>query len=549
MASWDDAVEDLRGEFLKGAAIRVEECRSFLHRLERNPTDAEATEGLFRRFHAFAGSSSVYGYPGVTALAAEGERSLKALIEEPRTPEPGTIRRWWEIVATISREIFGTGPEAPGPGHAKPERPFDILIAEPGGDPDGTLVRLLEQEGMAPRVVTTLAEARAALEHRLPDGLVTAVRLGDELAYELVEHVRSRPRGDAVAILMVSPLAAFPDKVEAIHCGADGYFEEPLDWDALMRRLQHLLDRNRAASPRVLLMEDDPTQAAFVKAVLQAGNYDVRLCDDPKRFETELLLADPDLVLMDIVLPEVSGYDLVRYLRQNERYATLPVLFMSTAGELADKIAATRAGGDEHLVKPVPPPLLLSTVAARVERARFLRSLLDKDGLTRLLTHTAFLERARAVIARKRRSPHRLFAWVMMDLDRFKTVNDTYGHPVGDRVLSAISALLRQRVRQSDTVGRYGGEEFAVLLEDLSVQEAVRLVSRLRDEFSAMAHQAPDGTTFSISFSAGVAMLEPGMDLEQWRQAADDALYAAKAAGRNRVVAAPGRAVVRTGSS
>jgi diguanylate cyclase (GGDEF)-like protein len=177
-------------------------------------------------------------------------------------------------------------------------------------------------------------------------------------------------------------------------------------------------------------------------------------------------------------------------------------------------------------------------VAARIERARFLKSLLNRDGLTRLLTHTAFLERARAAVSRKRRDPLRRVAWVMVDLDAFKSINDVHGHPAGDRVIVALSSLLRRRVRQGDTVGRYGGEEFALLLEDLDPPDSVRLVERLREEFAATDVATPEGLRLSATFSAGIAFLEPGMDLDPWRKAADDALYRAKTGGRNQVVLA-----------
>jgi diguanylate cyclase (GGDEF)-like protein len=330
------------------------------------------------------------------------------------------------------------------------------------------------------------------------------------------------------------------DRVEAIHCGADAYFEKPVDWQALMRRLHHLLERRRAEAGRVLSVEDDPDQASFLRVVLESAGYEVRICADPRHFETDLVSFRPDLVLMDIILPGFNGYDLVRYIRQDERYATLPVLFLTTEGQIQARIEGTRAGGDEHLVKPVPPALLLWAVAARIERSRFLKSLLDRDGLTRLLTHTAFLERARTAVAHKRRNLHRSSAWVMIDLDDFKAINDQHGHPVGDRVLVSLSALLRRRLRQSDTLGRYGGEEFAVLIDDLPEEGAVRLVTRLLAEFAAVPHSA-EGSTFRATFSAGVAMLDATMDLDDWRRAADDALYAAKAAGRNCVVAASAR--------
>jgi diguanylate cyclase (GGDEF)-like protein len=126
----------------------------------------------------------------------------------------------------------------------------------------------------------------------------------------------------------------------------------------------------------------------------------------------------------------------------------------------------------------------------------------------------------------------------MIDLDRFKAINDTHGHPAGDRVIVAAASLLRRRVRQGDTVGRYGGEEFALLLEDLAPDGAMRLIDRVRVEFAATPVALPDGQRVSATFSAGIAFLAPGVDLEPWREAADAALYAAKSAGRNRIVLA-----------
>jgi diguanylate cyclase (GGDEF)-like protein len=128
----------------------------------------------------------------------------------------------------------------------------------------------------------------------------------------------------------------------------------------------------------------------------------------------------------------------------------------------------------------------------------------------------------------------------MLDLDHFKSVNDTYGHPTGDKVILSLANLLRRRLRQSDTVARYGGEEFVILIEGLQEREVVGLVERLLGEFRALTHAAPDGTRFGATFSAGVAMLgdDGGTSVEQWKQAADDALYRAKHAGRNRVVGA-----------
>jgi diguanylate cyclase (GGDEF)-like protein len=341
-----------------------------------------------------------------------------------------------------------------------------------------------------------------------------------------------------VPVLVVSPRSGFLDRLEAIHGGADGFFEKPVDAKALLRRLQHLLEASRIQPARILSVEDDPQQAAYLKSILESGGYEVAVCEEPKRFEAAFREFKPDLVVMDILLPDISGYDLVRYLRQDERHATLPVLFLTTESQLQSRFRSAQVGGDDHLTKPVVPPVLLSVVASRLERARLFKTLLNRDGLTRLYTHTALIERAQALHALKARDPSRPYAWVMIDLDHFKSVNDRFGHPVGDRVLASLAALLRRRLRQSDTIGRYGGEEFAVLFEGLLEHEVMHLMGRVLDEFREMDIEAPGKPPFRVTFSAGVAMLEVGATVDTWKKAADDALYAAKAAGRNRLAAA-----------
>jgi diguanylate cyclase (GGDEF)-like protein len=544
MQSWEEAFEELRVQFFREAGPRLDEIERLLDLLAREPADADALRGLMRAFHGFAGSGLTYGLPQLTAHGLSGELSCSEVLSGGAAPRADALTDWRGLLESMRAALpAASGEKVPAPVSAPlvpPRRTADILVVEDDPAMRSFLMRRIEREGLAARGAATMADAMRAVEQRLPAGLIVDIGLPDGSGYELVEAVRARAGGDAPAVMIVSVLADFPDKVAAVHCGADGFFEKPVDWEVLMRRLVHLLDRNRAEPPRVLAVEDDARQASFLRIVLASAGYAVRVCDDPRRFEADMISFRPDLVLMDIVLPGIRGYDLARYLRQDERYATLPILFLATDGQVEARIQTARAGGDDHMTKPIDPALLLAAVGTRIERARFLKSLLDRDGLTRLLNQTTFLERAAAVLSRRRRDRDRTTAWVMIDMDHFKSVNDRYGHPAGDRVLSALATLLRRRLRQSDIVGRYGGEEFAVLLDDLTEPDALRLMRRLLAEFTAQSHQAPDGSPFHATFSAGIAMLDPAaMDLNGWRQAADTALYAAKAAGRNQVSVAP----------
>jgi diguanylate cyclase (GGDEF)-like protein len=548
-SSWRRTFRELRGQFAEGAGERLAAIDGALDKLLAKPEDSGSLADVRLRFHGLSGTGATFGFPRVSVLGMQGELACDAVAEAARPPTPEEVRTWRDLVGEI-REAFraeaalserepGTAAAAAG-AESSPARArvIEILVAHEDAELRAALASQLDREGMMVTVASDLADARAILFQRVPDVLVVDMRFGGGEGGSLVERLRGMPGGEGPAAFVVGAPAGFVDKVEAIRCGADAYFEQPVDWELFTRRLRQLLERNKAEAPRILSVEDDPDHAAFVKAVLESAGYAARICSDPARFEAEAIGFTPDLVLMDINLPGFSGYDLVRFLRQNEKYAAVPVVFLTAESREKSRIEMIRAGGDDHLAKPVAPALLLSTVAARIERAQFLKSLLGRDGLTGLLNHTAFLEGARGALLRQARAPGKGASFILIDLDHFKAVNDRHGHPVGDRVLAALGALLRRRLRGSDLVGRLGGEEFAVILEDLTAGEAERLMNRLLEEFSVMPHSGAGPSAFHVTFSAGVAGFVKGMTVDAWRQAADDALYAAKSAGRHRVARA-----------
>ncbi|MCM2254413.1 MAG: diguanylate cyclase [Vicinamibacteria bacterium] len=537
---WAATLASLRTNFVEGSWERMHSLDEGLRLLQAAPADDAALQILRIAFHGFAGSGATYGLPRVSTLALEAEHACVDAMARGGAVSAELLTTVRRAVDALRAELAAAAVVAPGtPAAASGPQRLAALIVDDDPGLAAVLMTALRDEGLAPAVAGTLAEARAALRGTLPAAVVIDILLPDGSGFDLVREVRARTGGARVAIHAISARSEFLDKVEAVHCGADAFVAKPVDPRAVARRVA-LEARLRVQPPgRVLIVEDDAHQASFLRSLLSAAGYDVTICADGRLLETTLAEAPPDVVLMDVRLPGVDGFDLVRYLRQDERYRLLPVLFVTAADHPEQELAAERAGGDDVIAKPVAPAVLLTKVATRIERYRLLQSLLEHDGLTQLLTHSALLDRTRQALASARRDPERHFAWVMLDLDHFKAVNDRHGHATGDRVLAALAGLLRRRVRPADVIGRYGGEEFALVLEDLDRTDAVRLVERLRAEFADLEHVAPDGSRFRCTFSAGVAMATPGMNgPEDWYGAADAALYAAKRGGRNAVRAA-----------
>lgn len=180
---------------------------------------------------------------------------------------------------------------------------------------------------------------------------------------------------------------------------------------------------------------------------------------------------------------------------------------------------------------------IVAGAPSRNEMDEDVQELLDRDSLTGLLTRGAFEHRAEAA-ATLARDHGSAVVLIFLDLDDFRSVNDRFGRPTGDSVLRSFAGFLTRNLRSSDAVARYSGEEFTVLLPDAQVEQAHNLIARLAEAYGSVEQTAMDGTPFHITFSAGVALLAPQEDVARWIARADDALDAAKRAGRGRVEAA-----------
>jgi diguanylate cyclase (GGDEF)-like protein len=293
---------------------------------------------------------------------------------------------------------------------------------------------------------------------------------------------------------------------------------------------------------KILVVDDDSFSAKLIDSCLRsAGFMSSYCCDSQKAMET-IVTELPDLIVLDVVMPGIDGFDLCRQVRAHPAMQLTPVIFVTRRGDLEQRVAGLEAGGNDYIAKPFEPQELVARVRSHLQRLAALRDMAIRDGLTRCYNHKYFKIRLGQEIARCRRYKSGLTLGIL-DVDHFKRVNDTYGHQAGDTVLAHLGSLVQASVRSTDVVARYGGDEFGLLFIEAGAKEANAITIRLLERISTQsARLAPaveqdeaEALTVPLTVSVGVTHLVPEDDMEAFIKRADRALFDAKAAGRNQV--------------
>jgi diguanylate cyclase (GGDEF)-like protein len=539
-----EQMEILRNGYLTRLPLELKELKVLSEGLNGEKKDRISLDEMYHRTHKLAGSGGTFGFSALSAKARSLENQLKLLLENPSdnldeiacTALVNSVNELAETVHSVEipiqnlQEINRIQPS---------DKSVVIWLIEDDEMLGQELVRQLESFNFVVRHFTRIDDAERAAKQEHPDMLIMDVMFEAEGVNSTeVLTLRSNLRKFNCPLMFISTMDDFASRVRATQLGADGYILKPLDVPRLVSRIVQVFEQRRSLPQRVLIVDDDVDLATHYRLVLQSAGLDAEVLHDPKKILEKVSAFRPELILMDMYMPVVSGPELAGVIRQFDKWTSLPIVYLSTETNLNKQIEAMNSGADDFLMKPISDAQLIAAVRVRIERARHLEGQINKDNLTGLLKHASIKEAAELEVIRSRRNGKPVTI-AMLDIDYFKRVNDLYGHATGDIVISSIAMLLRQRLRQSDIIGRYGGEEFAVVLPECNSETAFELLDNLRQRFSKLlfSHEGKDfNCTISVGLSCSINF--PASNSAQLLVAADEALYVAKREGRNQVRAA-----------
>ncbi|MFT6624744.1 MAG: diguanylate cyclase (GGDEF)-like protein [Cycloclasticus sp.] len=512
--------------------------KAWLETLNENGT--EAFDLLRQLAHNLTGSAGTFGFPEISVEARHIENDLRQLAD-PRKLTDSTKKniaeRLQHIVALAkhrpdkqkSTSLAGQDPDS------NPNR-FDRLIYVIEDDPllAKEIVSQLNYFNYEVQTFSSTDPALIAIQQRTPSAMIVDVQLkegglaGPDFAKLFNEFSNTR-----VPSIFISARDDWQARLAAVQAHGSAYLTKPLDFNELFERLEELTTKQMPEPFKVLIVDDMEVLAEHYATVLRASGMRVETIYNVDLLLEKLSDFQPELILMDIHMPQCSGLDVAKVIRQKDELIGVPIIFLSTESDPLQRLFAMELGGDDFLQKPVSNEHLLASVRTRALRFRKLRSYMLNDGLTGLFNHVSIKTLLEAEVSRAQRQTKPL-SFAMIDIDHFKVVNDTYGHPAGDRVLKNVARMLKKRLRKSDLIGRYGGEEFAIILPETDVETAEKILNDVRENFSRITQQNADDQ-FSCTLSAGLTQLIPGDSIDRVISAADTALYEAKEGGRNKV--------------
>jgi len=291
------------------------------------------------------------------------------------------------------------------------------------------------------------------------------------------------------------------------------------------------------ATKKILIVDDTPRNIDLLREILRVEGYSIAFATSGVMALETVERVEPDLILLDVMMPELDGFETCRRLKQMEKISTVPIIFVTAKTDPDDLAMAFEAGAVDYIIKPIRQVEVKARVRTHL-RLRALTQELERlattDDLTKLYNRRYLRERLQEEMHRATRSESPL-SLIMLDIDFFKSINDTYGHIVGDEVLQKIAENISSMARVTDFCARYGGEEFCLVLPDTDAPGAQEISERIRQDVSRCEHTGTNGVTFSVTISLGVAQWDRSQTMLEFTSEADKALYQAKQSGRNRV--------------
>lgn len=499
--------------------------------LLQNALEDELLSQAHTEAHKLAGSLGLFGFGYGSRLAQQIEKLLEVkdlLVQQQKL-------HLSELVVALRRELqVATTNSIPEQSSAH-ERPFLLIVSQDKPLAE-ELVRSAANGRMRSQIVTNPGLVREQLKRNRPDVVVLDVsgdttKNGLELLAELQFSTPSVP------VLVITNEQSLIDRVQIARLGGQGCLQKPVASALVLETVTNLLQRwhtapgflgrSRQATAKIMVVDDDPFILSAVSSLLQPWGLKVFTLENPLNFWEMLEAIAPDLLVLDVEMPQMSGIELCQVVRNDPRHCGLPVLFLTAHSDADTMRRVFAVGADDYVNKPIVEPELVTRILNRLDRTHMLRSLSEIDALTGVAHRRQSIPELNELLSLGDRHNQPL-CFALLKINHLQQINQQYGHAMGDEVLSRFGRLLRQNF-QSEILCRWGGAEFVVVMYGMTQKDGRRWIEEILQNLTHEEFVAPNGNPFNVTFSAGYSQyLHDGSNLQ--------ALYQTALARCNRVL-------------
>jgi len=526
----EDSLRFARANYLQDLSTTWASLTVLLRSIKEDPAKARAVEEVLAETHKIKGTAGSFQLGTIGKCAERLENITRA--HDPHATDTESEIIWSEVF-----RVLADGELAIIEGKQRYSSDLNVGVVQRGRllavtNALGSEELSVYQSVADLSIATNHSSALTALGRSNFDAVIIAEPFAsDPDLLGFCRDLRLASSNAALPLLMVSDQVASgasttltPDKIS--YAGFSEVFPLVPEQEALTRIVAEMVDYSLKSKPRVLVVDDDKALTDFVSRVLQLQGFNVETLNEPIYIIETLSRCEPEVVVLDVIMPGLSGYDVCREIRNHERWRDLPVLFLTAKSNQEGRALAFRAGGDDLISKPVLKEELIARVTSYSERTRSRGNRVDRDQLTRLLSRQGLTVEAEKHMA-ECIAVEIPFTLALVSVDAFDEVNKAFGMIAAESVLASLGSLIRGRFEPSVIKGRWAERVFALAFSDLTIDQAGQLVHLLNEEFSELDFSGDDGSTFRVSLTVGFACApHQGINFSALRESAAEDLFA-----------------------
>lgn len=542
----------LKNDYIKRLRGYLAEFMAFEKSIDNNPSRDEMAK-IESLAHRLAGSGAAYGFSELSVMAKALELLLRGLHDDLFTQSLPSVK---DALASLIKHVEtcaltriddDNAPLATADDLEKPSTPRPaIIIADDDPSVGIDLMATLIEEGFDVYIVEQIQKLAESIEKYKPLAIICDLIFpeGHMAGVEYFEII-NRDRLPPLPVIFISSEEGFDTRLACARAGGSHFFAKPLDKAQLVRSLRELVGLINNDPYRILIIDDDENLLHLYRETLEDASYSVFTAATAREGLRILVSEDPEMILLDIHLPDCNGLELGKVIRQHERFVHTPLMFMSSDTRADVQLAAVRLAGDEFISKPIEPWRLLMAVDPRIKRSRLMRNpsavshigMLNKSEAYDPLTALPNIRYLRAVLDQKLAGGDEKLQLciVKIDIDDFHHVNDAYGHYQADRFLQQIAWEISHCLNYEDVLCRESGDEFYVLLvSPVSISNQKVIVQKISEAIARVKISKNDGLQLTASFGISLAPQDSRNSIDLIAHA-DTALFHAKTKSDNRI--------------